>query len=222
MMVQVTMTGQLAILMLIEALSDVLDCTVVSANTDGVTVRCHTDAVPEALAAVKQWESVTAFETERSDYRGLYSRDVNNYVAIKTDGSVKTKGVYGTGLPLQKNPVATICSRAVIDFLLYGTPTRLTVEQSEDIREFVCVRSVTSGALYRGEYVGEVVRWYYTADSDVMTVKVNGNKVPLTEGAKPCMVLPLGIPDDLDREWYIAKANEMLADLGLTKERIAS
>lgn len=221
-MVQVTLTGQLALLMLIEALSDVLDCTVVSANTDGVTVRCHKDAVPEALAAVKQWESVTGFETERSDYRGLYSRDVNNYVAIKTDGSVKTKGVYGVGLPLQKNPVATICSRAVIDFLLYGTSTRTTVEQSEDIREFVCVRSVTSGAVYRGEYIGKVVRWYYTASSDVMTVSVNGYKVPSTEGAKPCMVLPLLIPDDLDREWYIRKANEMLTDLGLGKERVAT
>ena len=215
LMVQVTLTGQLALLMLIESLSEVLDCTVVSANTDGVTVRCHIDAVDEALAAVKAWEVTTGFETERTDYRGLYSRDVNNYVAILTNGDVKTKGVYGKGLPLQKNPVATICSRAVIDYLTLGASVRGTIEASEDPREFVCIRSVTSGALYRGEYVGKVVRWYYTNSPDTLTVKVNGNKVPKSEGAKPCMELPLLMPEDLDRDWYIREAESMLTDMGV-------
>jgi hypothetical protein len=216
LMVQVTLTGQLALLMLIESLSEVLDCTVVSANTDGVTVRCHKDAVDDALAAVKAWETVTGFETERTDYRGLYSRDVNNYVAVLTNGDVKTKGVYGKGLPLQKNPVATICSRAVIAYLTKGTPISETVRSSEDMREFVCIRSITGGALYRGEYVGKVVRWYYTRSEVTLTVKVIGNKVPKSEGARPCMEIPLLLPDDLHRDWYITEATAMLQDMGVT------
>jgi hypothetical protein len=116
---------------------------------------------------------------------------------------------------LQKNPVATICSRAVIDYLTLGASIRGTVEASEDMREFVCVRSVTGGALYRGEYVGKVIRWYYANTPDTFTVKLNGNKVPKTDGAKPCMVMPLFIPDDLDREWYVREAESMLADMGV-------
>lgn len=215
LMVQVTLTGQLALLMLIESLSEVLDCTVVSVNTDGVTVRCHTSSVDEALAAVKSWEEVTGFETERTDYRGLYSRDVNNYVAILTNGDVKTKGVYGKGLPLQKNPVATICSRAVVDYLTLGASIRGTIECSQDIREFVCIRSITGGALYRGEPIGKVIRWYYTDSTETLTVKNNGYTVPKSEGAKPLMTLPLFIPDDLNRDWYVKEVESMLTDMGV-------
>jgi len=215
-MVQVTLTGQLALLMLIESLSEVLDCTVVSANTDGVTVRCHQSSVDDALAVVKEWETTTGFETERTDYQGLYSRDVNNYVAILTNGDVKTKGVYGKGLPLQKNPVATICSRAVIDYLTLGASIRGTIACCEDIREFVCIRSITGGALYRDEPIGKVIRWYYTDSTEIFTVKNNGYTVPKSEGAKPLMTLPLLIPDDLNREWYIKEAESMLHDLGVT------
>lgn len=216
LMVQVTLTGQLALLMLIESLSEVLDCTVVSANTDGVTVRCHRDAVEDALQAVKEWERLTGFEIERAEYAGLYSRDVNNYVAVLTNGDVKTKGVYGKGLPLQKNPVATICSKAVIDYLTLGASVRGTIEACEDIREFVCIRSVTGGALYRGEYVGKVVRWYYTNEEDALYYKLNGNKVATSDHAKPLMALPLWIPDDLDREWYVREATSLLNDMGVS------
>jgi len=258
LMVQVTVTGQLALLMLIESLSEVLDCTVVSANTDGVTVRCHKSSVDEALAAVKSWETRTGFGIERADYRGLYSRDVNNYIAILTNGDVKTKGVYGKGLPLHKNPVASICARAVVEYLKTGAPIRQTVESSEDVREFVSIRSVTGGALYRGELIGKVVRWYYTnevSDWDDINIrskaefnseelfalrekgvseksiaaqlerlraplgydcfyyKTNGYKVATSDHAKPLMELPLFVPDDLDREWYVAKAESMLKDI---------
>jgi len=215
LVVQVTVTGQLILLMIIETFVSIPGVEVISCNTDGVTVRCHKDSVPDVLSAVKEWESITGFVMERTDYRGIYSRDVNNYVAVLTNGDVKSKGVYGKGLPLQKNPVATICSRAVIDYLTLGASIRGTVEASEDMREFVCVRSVTGGALYKGEYVGKVVRWYYTISTETFTVKLNGNKVPKTDGAKPCMVLPLLIPEDLDREWYVKEAESMLADMGV-------
>jgi len=37
----------------------------------------------------------------------------------------------------------------------------------------------------------------------------------MTDGAKPLMLLPAKPPEDIDRQWYIAKAYAILADLGI-------
>lgn len=219
LMVQVTVTGQLALLMLIEAFWAIPGCEVVSANTDGVTVRCRRDVEAAVLNAAAEWELLTEFALERADYAGLYSRDVNNYIAHKTNGDIKTKGVYGVGLPLQKNPYAHICSRAVIDALTVGASVRGTIEACTDIREFLCVRAVKGGAVYQDQDIGRVARWYYAQGTEEpFRYKINGYLVPNTVGAKPLMTIRdyKELPEDLDKEWYTNEATNMLAELGVT------
>jgi hypothetical protein len=65
------------------------------------------------------------------------------------------------------------------------------------------------------EYVGSTVRWYYAKDvvGELVMAK-SGNKVPRSEGAKPCMVLPDTLPDDIDYDWYITEAVRILTDIG--------
>ena len=75
----------------------------VSGNTDGIIVKDH-PYIPEI---VKQWEQITGLETEEGCYSALYSRDVNNYIAVKTDGSVKRKGEYAKAVPLYEQIVNT-------------------------------------------------------------------------------------------------------------------
>lgn len=213
LMVQVTLTGQLAILMLVEAFWKVTGCEVISANTDGVTVRCARSMEHAVLEAAEVWELITGFSLERADYSGLYSRDVNNYLALKTDGEVKVKGIYGVGLPLQKNPQAHICSKAVIDYLNLGASIRGTIACCTDIREFLCIQQVTGGAVYQGEELGRVARWYYARGSEGhFQYKLNGNKVPKSDGAKPLMKIDdyNQLPDDLDYDWYVEEAESRL------------
>jgi hypothetical protein len=202
--------------MLIEALDDILGIEVISANTDGVTIRCRRDTEQEALDAVKAWEKTTGFETERADYTAVYSRDVNNYIAVKTNGEVKTKGAYGTGLPLHKNPYAQICSKAVIDYLTVDADIAGTIGVCQDVRQFVCIRTVKGGAIHHGVPIGKVVRWYYsTAEKEAILYQVNKYLVPNTLGAKPAITLPTEIPVDLDRAWYVKEAYSLLTDLGV-------
>lgn len=215
LMIQVTITGQLALLMLIEALAMTPGVEVISANTDGVTCRFAWVVEGEMLAAVKRWEARTSFQLERADYRGLYSRDVNNYIAVKTDGEVKTKGVYGKGLPLHKNPYASICSQAVIDKVSLGASIAGTVYASQDIRKFVCVRKVAHGAVWKGQALGRFIRWYYGKhELESIHDSINNYLVPNTEGAVPLMTLPNEMPKDLDHEWYIREATELYNALG--------
>ena len=65
------------------------------------------------------------------------------------------------------------------------------------------------------EYLGKVVRWYYSTQAPGHIVYAsNGNTVSLSYGARPCMTLPDEFPDDVDYAWYIGKAEAMLRDVG--------
>ncbi|MDP2263261.1 MAG: hypothetical protein Q8K24_08895 [Hydrogenophaga sp.] len=256
LMLQVTVTGQLALLMLIERL-EAAGIAVVSANTDGIVQKCpaHLDDVRRQIIA--RWERETCLETEDVGYRGLFSRDVNNYIALKEGGGVKTKGVF-TPPGVMKNPDFDIIAEAVCAWLDRGTPIGETVIGCQDIRRFVCVQRVTGGAQmptgtqvldnwewnktagaweqWHGQrllkekrkgrpkpavvtadavYLGEVVRWYRSTRSTQHIEKVgNGNKVPSSDNAMPCMELPDTMPADVDYDWYIGEACRALRLIG--------
>lgn len=215
LLIQTTVTGQLALLMLIEMLESE-GIPVVSANTDGIVIKCPRIKIAVMDFIVWEWEIVTGFTTEATDYLALYSRDVNNYIAIKAQG-YKVKGVYAPA-GLQKNPTNTIVTQAVVAFLRAGTPVEETIQACQDITRFVTVRSVKGGALDQsGRYLGRAVRWYYaTGVTGPLTYKVNGYTVPRSEGARALMDLPATFPADVDLAWYITEAQTILADIGAT------
>lgn len=230
LLIQVTVTGQLALLMLIERL-ELEGIHVVSANTDGIVIKCPAARQAECDAIVKQWEADTAFETEDTQYLAVFSRDVNNYIAVKkkfdkatkqwlyeADGC-KTKGAYASPEKssdrLHKNPTNEICVDAVLALLTEGTPIMATVRSCADIRKFVSVRTVSGGAVKDGVFLGKSIRWYYAAgeQGEIVYAK-NGNKVPRSEGARPVMDIPSAFPQDVDYEWYEREAERMLYDIG--------
>lgn len=217
LMIQTTITGQLCLLMLIERLES-RRIRVVSANTDGIVVLC-----PKALAGELEditfgWMLDTSFELERSNYRAIHSRDVNNYIAVKLDGSTKRKGVFAEP-GLSKNPEFTIVADAMAEFLANSTPIERTVGDCRDLTKFVSIRRVTGGALWRGAYLGKSVRFYYSTGvgrEEQISYAKNSNKVPKTDGARPAMTLPATLPGDVDYGRYIDLVREGLKDMGVT------
>ena len=217
LMMQVTLTGQLCLLMLIERL-EARGCKVVSANTDGIVVlfkKTQENVVDEVCF---DWMLDTSFELERADYKGLYSRDVNNYIAVKKDGSTKRKGVFSEP-GLMKNPEFTIVSDAVAAYLATAKPVEETVRLCRDITKFIAIRRVDGGAVWREQYLGKTVRFYYSTevrqDENIAYAK-NKNKVPRSNGARPAMTLPDVFPDDVHHDRYIALAREALKDMGIS------
>ncbi len=213
LLIQTTITGQLSLLMLIERL-ELRGYSVLSANTDGIVVRYRRKEAENVQAIITQWEHDTQFKMEETKYASLYSRDVNNYIAVKEDGEVKLKGVYApTGL--HKNPTDRISVDAVVKFLTQGDSVENTIRNCMDIRQFVSVRKVKGGAVKNGEYLGGAIRWYYAAgeDGEIIYAK-SGNKVPKSDGAKPCMTLPEEIPGDIDYERYIAESIKIMKLVG--------
>lgn len=165
-LIQTTLTGQLSILLLIEML-EMNGIHVVSANTDGIVIKCPRNGMDLFNWIVSEWERITQYKTEETRYLSLYSRDVNNYIAVKQkfdkatnqwleipDG-IKAKGAYANpwsdnknlAMRLHKNPTTTICVEAVEALLTKGVPLDHTIRQANDIRKFVTVRSVKGGAV---------------------------------------------------------------------------
>jgi hypothetical protein len=224
-MIQVTLTGQLLLLRLVEE-AHLAGITVISANTDGIVVKLHPSQLDKWNEIIAEWERDTKIETEETRYSALYSRDVNNYIAVKPDGSVKTKGVFAETGP-QKNPANEICVKAVIDRLTKGVPIKDTIYGCDDFRQFVSVRTVKGGAYFGGddgEYLGKVVRWYLAKGSEgfIRTKERdprtdNWKTVAKTQGCRPVMTLPDGIPADLDYDRYIAEAEEILRNIGAVR-----
>jgi DNA polymerase elongation subunit (family B) len=214
LLIQTTVTGQLTLLMLIEALED-SGIQVVSANTDGIVIYCHKRNQAALSAIIAEWENTTGFNTEETAYTAIYSRDINNYLAFKPSGSYKAKGAYADA-ELSKTPTAQICVQAVVDYLQLDIPIETTIRSCTDTRMFVSVRSVTGGAVKGDTYLGKAVRWYYAlGETGAIQYKKNGNKVAMTDGAKPLMLLPAKLPEDIDYQWYIDKAESILSDLGV-------
>ena len=145
LMIQVTVTGQLALLMLIETLH-LAGIEVVSANTDGIVIRCLRSRNEELTAIVADWEKQTRFQTEETQYKALFSRDINNYVALKEKGGYKGKGEFAEP-SISKNPQTYICIEAACAWLEHGTPVAETIFRCTDLRKFVRLRSVRGGAI---------------------------------------------------------------------------
>ena len=145
LLIQVTVTGQLSLLMLIEAF-ELNGIGVISANTDGIVLRFRRSRIEDVRKLVKDWEKATGFEMEETHYRGILSRDVNNYVALKDGGGVKGKGTFAD-VSISKNPQNQICVDAVKAFLDKGVPVAQTILECRDVRRFLTVRTVKGGAI---------------------------------------------------------------------------
>lgn len=218
LLIQVTITGQLALLMLIEMIEKLSpDTQVVSANTDGIVIKIDRAMEPLLNMTVSVWERITGFGTEATEYVALHSRDVNAYVAVKPNLDVKTKGPFGFD-GLHKNPQNMVCNDAAINYLLYGIDPEHTVRACNDVKRYISIRQVKGGAVTdQGEYLGKAVRWYHSTDQPPGCIKYmeNGNLVPDTEGCKPLMELPELVPADLDYEWYVINSHKILMELGV-------
>jgi hypothetical protein len=223
----VTVIGQLSLLMLIEEM-ELNGIRVISANTDGIVCKIPNDEWSLDLAGeiIEHWEKETNYKMEAKDYKGIYSRDVNSYIAVYEDEKskeikVKAKGSSFTDSQTEEkllwmNPTGDICAIAIQEYLRVGKPIEETINKCDDIRQFIHVRNVKDGGVKGKEFLGRVVRWYYGKnEKGAINYKTNGNKVATTDGAVPAMELPKEFPKDVDKDRYIKQAYKLLKSLGV-------
>lgn len=156
LLLTVTFTGQLYLLMLIEEL-EYQGFKVVSSNTDGVEILYKKDKKEQLEKIVSNWEKTTNMKMEYGEYLALFARDVNNYVAVYSNGKAKAKGAYADpndAVPiLSKNIEYPIVFEAIRNYLSKNIPMEETIYNCNDIARFTISRNVKGGAVF---YDGEL------------------------------------------------------------------
>ena len=212
MLINTTLTGQLGLLLLIERLEE-YGFNVVSANTDGITVLVKKIAYDRFRTIINAWEKKFNYSTDEVKYTALYNHSVNSYIAIKEDGSLKLKGTFADS-SIARNVDTPICKKAVINYVTKGVAIEDSVLKTDhDPRDLIKMRKVKDGGYWKGKYLGNTVRWYWSTKGESIT-NPKGHKVAKTDDAFPIMDMGDGIKD-LHYDRYIKESYKLLSWIGI-------
>jgi len=206
-----TITGELSLMMLIEAY-ELRGIHVISANTDGVTVRVKKCDLELMKAINNWWMELTSYELERTDYKKIIFSTVNDYLAIKTDGEVKKKGDFLTDFELHKNKSARIVPMALEQYYIHDIPVDITISSHNNIFDF-CLRQKASkdfhyeGHTKNGKTVYNKLIRYYVSNTGEKLMKVKNESC--TTNAAPISQVEAG-------EWVMTVCNHLTKDHPLT------
>lgn len=133
----ITLNGQLLLCKLAEMLMWIPGLRLIQVNTDGLTVRVPRANKGMVNLAAADWEQVTGLTLEEARYAMMAIRDVNNYLAVYEDGSVKRKGAYEHAMGWHQNASALVIAKVAEKVLVEGAPIRKTVEEWPDRMDFM-------------------------------------------------------------------------------------
>jgi hypothetical protein len=170
--VSVCLTGQFALLMLIEAM-ELAGIHVFMFNTDGITLKLPKTKLEEFEAICKEWEKTTSFILERKDYSKMMFSTVNDYIAFTKDGEIKKKGDFITDFELWKNKSCRVVPLALEAYFKDGVSPDTFIKSHQNILDF-CIMSRATGELHlelqdskgNTNKLNKLVRYYYSTNSD--------------------------------------------------------
>lgn len=126
----ITINGQLSLLMLADRLLQIEGLKLVQLNTDGLTVAMLRSTEEKYKEICTQWQSDVKLELEFVDYSKMIIRDVNNYIAVYTNGKTKRKGAYQyEGLGWHQNQSALVIPMAAEASMTTGVDVREFIKQ---------------------------------------------------------------------------------------------
>lgn len=221
-LMQVTITGQLLMMKLVEDLT-LAGYRVIYINTDGLM--CESNGSDEYKKIIKDWEDWTQLTLEENSVKFAMLKDVNNYII--DEGKIKSKGVFNlnvAGARLTTNYAKRrIVIQSVIDYVLNKTPIEETIRKSNDIRDFIIHWKFGSQFTDRkcgDKPIGRVCRWYISNKSkDCITSinSTNGNAYSPQLATNVVLLDDISkvkeLPKDLDYDFYINEAYSLYKDL---------
>lgn len=230
----VCVNGQLMLIDLMHKLVRDAGAEIIQSNTDGVLIRMPDgfDGGPDAFYdrvddVAYEWEHRTGMGLEFDEFTRVYQKDVNNYVLVAADGSMKTKGAYVKKLgPLDYD--LAVVNKALVEYMVHGVPVEDTIAADDDLIDYQRVVKV-SGKYKYGVHGHERLTdkcfrvFASTRESDGMIGRIKAGKAKpekfgntsehsfIDNGdvhGKKC-------PGYLDKSWYIQLAKTRLAQFGV-------
>ena len=230
---QVTINGQLMALMLVEELElNGIHC--VSANTDGIIVKCPRDKIELCNTIERNWCETNKLTIDSEYYDLFVTRDINNYVDRQEDGKLEYKGALDPKQylkDLKKGYDMPIVAKAACAYFLNGIPVMETLRNHKDILDFCKTQNVGKQfeVVYQKVENGKVidvhsqrhVRFYVsTKGVIIMKENVNSNQRSVLASGKPVIILnKLDDKDislrNIDYKYYYEEAYKIINPIKL-------
>lgn len=239
----VCISGQLYLIELSNHLyQEIPGLVICQTNTDGIMVEFDDSQYEQVKAITDEWQKRTGFELEEDAVARIYQKDVNGYIEIAEDGSVKKKGGYlvrgiAPAGAFNVNNNAVIVADAITEFFVHGTPVEDTINGCDEIFKFQMIAK--AGQKYREAYhivdgekqpVQRVNRVYATTDErygKLFKVKTEDDSTAKIEMLpEHCIIDNTAVDDpnhtkvaDIDKTFYIAMARKRINDFLGIKEK---
>jgi DNA polymerase len=227
--------GQLLLLDLMEKLEN--HAAIIQSNTDGILIKMpnrygKTDDDIDTWYniiddIVYEWEKRTGLKMEFDEYRKVFQKDVNNYVAVTPDGKYKSKGSY-VKKQSSLDYDLPIVNKAMIEYMVNGIPIKKTINECQDLIMFQKIVKLTGKykyAIHNGEILSEkCFRVFASLDrSDTYIGKQKTEGATIEQFANTpdnCFIANTDVkqtkvPNILDKQWYINLANKRLEQFGV-------
>lgn len=242
-MLQVTMGGQLELLMIVEDLI-LKDFNVVSLNTDGFGTILKRNREKEFKVILSGWEKAIGNDTlgqfEYTEFKWIAQTSVNDYLALKADGSLKMKGDFEIDKELHKNSSMRIVPIALKEYFVNNVPVKETVANHDNIYDFCIRRKSSKHFHYEGlnlqtgetSIYNKLIR-YYVSNTGEKIYKIKNPECDTNAPAKSqveagewlctvCNYLPktTKVEDcDIDFGYYIDKVERIIAKINRKYKR---
>lgn len=179
--------------MLIEDL-ELTGIHVISANTDGIVCLFDKKLDNKYYEVCKNWEKKVGNDIigqlEYQDYKLLVQTSVNDYIAIKTNNEVKTKGDFVSEFELHKNKSARIIPLALQQYFINNISIETFIKNHNNIYDFCLgVKSIGQNKLIlwdkknQKEINLQKINRYYISNNGFNILK----KLPKLENKKALM-----------------------------------
>ena len=220
----ICVNGQLLLLDLIEKVELEFGdkAQFIQGNTDGVMFKFESkEAVDKYLDICKKWCLRTKMELEHDFIKKIIQKDVNNYIYIKEDGSVKSKGAYVKKLSMLDNDLP-IVNKAIKEKLINNIDVETTINNAKELIDFQKCVKITgkySHALHNNKEIDlKVVRVFaslYASDSAIMKIKPDNRLEKIANTADRVFIdndniIGKDVPYKLDKSWYISLAKDRI------------
>lgn len=147
-MYEVTINGQLNLLMLIEDL-ELAGIHVISANTDGIVSKVFKQQEDEYYSICKKWVVKTKFDLDYTIYKKYVRLNVNSYISIKEGNKVKTKNDFTYDIQINKGYYAPAIAKTLYEYYVNDNTDIESIIKTFDIYDY-CI-SVKVGKQFRTE-----------------------------------------------------------------------
>lgn len=127
---------------------------IIQSNTDGILVYLRRNDIPLLKNLMDEWTNISGINMETEEYSRIWQRDVNNYVMISLDRTLKSKGSWlncsyeRPGYVMVGPLTAFVSAKAATDYLVHRKDIVRSIVENNNIFDFAI--TCKKGPSFRG------------------------------------------------------------------------